>query len=180
MAEKQKIIVASHNPVKINAVQSGFSAFFGEKGWQISPLSVPSGVRDQPFSNEETRQGAHNRVSNARRQSPTADFWVGIEGGVEDDGQAMLAMAWVVITGANGRVGQARTGTFVLPQQVAELVRGGKELGEADDIVFGGRNSKQKQGAVGLLTAGLIDRTGLYAHAVMLALIPFKNGHFDF
>ena len=65
--------------------------------------------------------------------------------------------------------------SFYLPPQVAELVRQGVELGEADDIVFGQSNSKQASGAVGLLTGDVIDRAGLYEGAVILALIPFKN-----
>jgi non-canonical (house-cleaning) NTP pyrophosphatase len=48
-------------------------------------------------------------------------------------------------------------------------------LGEADDIVFGRSNSKQKEGAIGLLTGNVVDRAGLYEHAVILALVPFKN-----
>ena len=71
--------------------------------------------------------------------------------------------------------GKARTGAFMLPHEVARLVRSGVELGIADDRVFGRSNSKQANGAVGLLTADLIDRQRYYEHAVVLALIPFKN-----
>jgi non-canonical (house-cleaning) NTP pyrophosphatase len=49
------------------------------------------------------------------------------------------------------------------------------ELGEADDCIFGRSNSKQINGAVGILTADAVDREELYAHAVLLALIPFLN-----
>jgi non-canonical (house-cleaning) NTP pyrophosphatase len=86
----------------------------------------------------------------------------------------MEAFAWVVVL-AGQKVGRGRTGTFFLPPRVAELVRAGKELGEADDIVFGRSNSKQENGAVGLLTGDVIDRAGFYEHAVILALIPFKT-----
>jgi non-canonical (house-cleaning) NTP pyrophosphatase len=55
------------------------------------------------------------------------------------------------------------------------LIRQGKELGEADDIVFSQNNSKQANGAIGILTGDVIDRTSLYEHAVILALAPFKN-----
>jgi non-canonical (house-cleaning) NTP pyrophosphatase len=72
-------------------------------------------------------------------------------------------------------IGKGRTGTFLLPPAVAELIRQGKELGAADDIVFGRLNSKQDNGAVGLLTDDVIDRAQLYEHAMILALIPFKN-----
>jgi non-canonical (house-cleaning) NTP pyrophosphatase len=63
----------------------------------------------------------------------------------------------------------------MLPLEVANLVRSGVELGIADDQVFGRSNSKQSNGAVGLLTADLINRQQYYEHAVVLALIPFKN-----
>ena len=60
---------------------------------------------------------------------------------------------------------------------IAELVRGGIELGEADDQVFGTQGSKQHNGAVGLLTHDVLTRDGFYAQAVQLALIPLINPH---
>jgi non-canonical (house-cleaning) NTP pyrophosphatase len=48
-------------------------------------------------------------------------------------------------------------------------------LGEADDRVFSRKNSKQSNGAIGILTNDAIDRTELYIPAVIFALIPFKN-----
>ena len=56
-----------------------------------------------------------------------------------------------------------------------ELVESGVELGVADDQVFGHTNSKHQGGAVGLLTGNAVDRRALYAQAVALALVPFKN-----
>lgn len=58
---------------------------------------------------------------------------------------------------------------------IIELIKEGKELGEADDIVFQRNNSKQENGAVGILTGDVVDRTKCYTEAVILALIPFKN-----
>ena len=55
------------------------------------------------------------------------------------------------------------------------MVRVGIELGEADDIYFGRTNSKQKDGAVGILTSGEIDRKSYYEHAIIMALIAFIN-----
>ena len=70
---------------------------------------------------------------------------------------------------------KARTGTFFLPNELVKLIKDGKELGEADDIVFKRSNSKQENGAVGILTGDVIDRTKYYTEAVVLSLIPFKN-----
>jgi inosine/xanthosine triphosphatase len=169
-----KIIVASKNPVKANAVKKGFERIFPGIEYRVEGVSVPSLVNDQPMSDGETLEGAENRATNAKSTFPEADFWIGIEGGVEKVGEDMVAFAWVVIQSAKGK-GKARTGSFYLPPPVVDLINQGKELGEADDIVFGASNSKQKGGAVGLLTEQVIDRTSLYVEAVIMAFIPFKN-----
>lgn len=175
-----KIIVASKNPVKINAALSGFKKMFPADTFEIEGVLVASGVSDQPMSDEETIRGARTRVENAYAQYGDADFWVGIEGGVENTHNEMQAFAWIVVKSKDGNVGRGRTGMFFLPPQVAHLVRQGKELGEADDIVFGRTNSKQENGAVGLLTDNIVHREQYYTDTVVLALIPFKNKHLYF
>ena len=84
------------------------------------------------------------------------------------------AFAWVVISD-NNKISKAKTATFPLPLKISDLIKHGYELGEADDIVFNRSNSKQKNGAVGILTDNLINRTDYYTHAIILALIPFTN-----
>jgi inosine/xanthosine triphosphatase len=170
----KKIFVASSNPVKVQAVLDGFKFIFPKGKWQVNSIEVSSGVSDQPMTDSETLKGALNRAQNARLAQPVGDYWVGIEGGVEDRNGDMSAFAWIVVL-SNKMHGQARTGTFMLPPAIARLVHEGKELGDADDIVFGRTNSKQKNGAIGLLTEDAINRKSLYEHAVVLALVPFKN-----
>jgi inosine/xanthosine triphosphatase len=173
----QKVIVASHNPTKIQATRLGFQSMFPTRPFSFESISVPSGVRAQPLSDAETLQGATHRAHNARHAQPDADIWVGLEGGVAIDGEDLWSFAWVVVL-TQTSLGSGKTGTIQLPKQVAQLVAQGMELGEADDIVFGRHNSKQAEGAVGLLTAGTIDRTLLYRDAVVFALIPLKNPEF--
>jgi inosine/xanthosine triphosphatase len=170
----KSIILASTNPVKRDAVLTGFLRMFPDDEFYINSLETPSGVSDQPLDSRETLQGALNRSAQAAAVHPEADFWVGIEGGVENMEGDLAAFAWVVVRSSQG-LGKSRTGTFILPPTVAELILAGKELGEADDIVFGRTNSKVENGAIGLLTGDIINRAELYAHAVVLALVPFKN-----
>lgn len=170
----KRLVIASHNPVKIRALRSGFSRVFSETGFSIDCAGVDSGVSDQPMTSAETLQGATNRAVAARESAPDADLWVGIEGGVEDSPEGMAAFAWIVAFSA-GRVGRGRTATFFLPEQIAGLVRNGMELGAADDRVFGRENSKQANGAIGLLTDDALDRAGLYEQGVIMALLPFRN-----
>lgn len=66
----RKIIIASQNPAKVNAVRSAFSTVFPDQEWEFIGVSVPSEVADQPMSDEETKQGALNRVRNAKQRHP--------------------------------------------------------------------------------------------------------------
>ncbi len=168
------IIVGSNNPVKIRAVESAFTRVFPQTLIQLSGCSAASGVSDQPMSDGETLLGAQNRAADCQRQHPEADYWVGLEGGCQFEGDALEAYAWMVVRTLH-QVGKARTAAFILPDAVAKLVRQGHELGDADDQVFGQTNSKQSQGAVGLLTHNIIDRQSYYEHALILALIPFLH-----
>lgn len=170
----KKLIVASKNPVKIKAVLDAFQKMFPSENFDAEGLSVESGVNEQPQNDLETLQGALNRVENVSIKKD-ADFWIGIEGGVEEKNSDMEAFAWVVIKAKDGKLGKGRTGAFFLPPKIVELIKQGKELGEADDIIFGRTNSKQENGAVGILTGNVVDRTKYYTQAVVLALIPFKN-----
>jgi inosine/xanthosine triphosphatase len=167
--------LASKNPVKLAAALAGFQRMFAGEEFEVRSIPVSSGVAHQPRSDGETLRGATERAQQARGMFRDAHYWVGIEGGVEDQAGAMAAFAWVVILSRDGKVGKARSGTFFLPDAVADLVRQGKELGEADDVVFSRANSKQEEGAIGLLTGNVLDRGQLYTHTVILALVPFKN-----
>jgi inosine/xanthosine triphosphatase len=171
----KKIVIASTNPVKITASLQGFQRMFPEEEFITEGITVSSQVADQPMTDEETFQGALNRASNAMKSIRDADYYVGIEGGVEEKKKEMEAFAWIIIKDKKGRIGKARTGTFFLPSQITRLIKQGVELGTADDMVFKHTNTKQKMGSVGILTDNCIDRTDYYTHAVILALIPFKN-----
>lgn len=174
-----RIVVASANPVKIEAARQGFERMFPGAPFTLEGIAAASGVSDQPMTDAETLQGARNRAAAARVQRPDAEYWIGIEGGIEPAGDALLAFAWIVVL-SRERGGSSRTATFILPEEVAALVRQGVELGHADDIVFSRVDSKRRNGSVGLLTGDAIDRVEYYAHAVALALIPFRNPDLTF
>lgn len=172
---KRIVALGSTNPVKLEAVKEGFCSVFPKEALAFVSVEAASGVSVQPMGDADTRQGAQNRALDARRLLPEAEFWVGVEGGTEilpGAPERMLTFAWVVILSRKKR-GLARTAAFELPEAVAALVRGGLELGDADDVVFKTSNSKRRNGAVGLLTGDVITRAGLYTPAVQLALIPF-------
>ena len=169
----QTLVVASQNPVKIEATRRGFASMFPRRAFHVHSVAVPSGVRPQPLSDAETLQGALNRVQHAAHLVPQADYWVGIEGGVEErQGHGSLCLD----CGLDPHLlGKSRTGTFGVPEEVAALVRQGYELAAAVEEIYQHTQVKSTTGAVGVLTEGVIDRVQLYEHAVVLALVPFKH-----
>ena len=170
-----RVVVTSHNPVKIEAVRKAFQSQFAAHDIQLIPISVESDVSDQPMSDHETRQGARNRVKNAMLESGDADYWVGLEGGLDLFDGSLMAFAWMVIANCENQISETRSVTLPLPPGIHKLVLEGMELGEANDQVFSTINSKQGGGAFGLLTDGLMTRENVYTQTLVLALIPFVH-----
>lgn len=169
-----RVVVASKNPVKLRATEDAFSKAFPDERFSFESVSVPSGVPDQPSGDGETRRGARNRAANAREEVPGADFWVGLEGGIERRDGEVLAFAWMAVESSE-RLGEGRSSSFFLPSRVASLLGDGLELGDAIDEVFHRDNEKQKGGAVGVLTGDVVTRASFYTEALVLALVPFRN-----
>lgn len=60
------VVVASTNPTKLRAVQSGFARMFPNETFDFKAIDVVSGVRSQPLTQAETLQGATNRITHAQ------------------------------------------------------------------------------------------------------------------
>ena len=180
MKSKRIFAVGSKNPVKINCVAEAIGEFRERwPGATAIGVNTDSGVSRQPMSDHETFTGALNRARQALDQITEADFGVGVEGGILDTEQGMWAYAWVVVVsreiGKQARIGKGQTGRFLLPEAVSRLIRDGMELGEADDHFFGRNNSKQEEGAIGILSDNRITRMTLYKPAVIFALLHFVH-----
>jgi inosine/xanthosine triphosphatase len=147
---------------------------FPDIEFSVDGFSVPSGVPDQPVGCDQTLAGAMNRAKRLT-DIAEADYFVGIEGGIETIDDTLFANAWIVVFDRDGNLGRGRSGSFPLPEQVKSLIDEGMELGHANDQVFGQSNSKQAGGAVGALTGGAVSRQALYEHAMLLALVPFRQ-----
>ncbi len=165
-----KIAVGSTNPVKVAAVGD-----MVKRQWphaEVVALDVPSDVSSMPMSDEETLTGAKNRA-HAALTTAKADLGIGLEGGVNQEVSGMMLMGWVVVVDGNGRTGIGGAARLPLPEHIAQRVLDGEELGDVMDDVLNEENIKQKGGAVGALTAGLVMRQDTFAIGVAYALAPF-------
>lgn len=169
----RSVAVGSTNPVKVAAVRAVLGRIAPNA--RLEARSVPSTVRDQPFGDDETIRGALARARGAR-EAAGAELGIGIEGGVvelESD-RSLRTCAWAAVVDGSGRQGVGGSLAMPLPPAVAKLIREGNlELGLAMDRITGEHNTKHRQGAVGILTAGLVDRQAAYEVLVSYALAPF-------
>lgn len=176
-----KFIVASSNPVKINAVKQVVATKFPQA--QVLGLAVESGVAAQPMSDAETKLGSMNRAKAVRSlaleqqliQATEACLCLGLEGGVfwpdfAARPQELWSTVWVSALDQHGQQYCANGARFALPEFLAELILAGQEMGPALGDKFHDPDLRKKQGMVGVVTAGFTDRTQEYAAICRLCI----------
>ncbi len=163
-----KIAVGSTNPTKTRAVANVLRVLYSDL--EIAALEVSSGISAQPIGDAETRRGAYNRAR-AVLELTDAAWGFGLEGGVIETEFGVMTNAWCVVVARDGRVGVGGSANMLLPASIAQRVlRDGLELGAAMDEYANVQDVKRGQGAIGILTRGLLDRQGAYEYIVRLAL----------
>jgi inosine/xanthosine triphosphatase len=169
------IAIGSTNPVKLAAAETILPRAFPQAGF--AAITVPSGVPDQPWGDEQTRLGAFNRAQNALIKLD-ATYGLGLEGGVVETSVGLMTCAWCAMVDFRGQVGYGGGVHMLLPPIIAEVLRQRGELGPAMDALVNDDNTKQKQGAVGILTNGLSSRQAAYEQLVAMAAAPFVTGYY--
>ncbi len=169
------VAVGSTNPVKLAAVERTLDRFEPT----VTAVGVDSGVPEQPWSIGETVTGAENRARRALAETD-ATYGIGLEGGVARiDGVPGLSLVmWAVVTDGT-RIERGGGPTLRLPDRVATRLDDGAELGPVMDDVLGTDDVARSEGAAGVLTDGLTDRTRALGTAVACAFGPFRRSEYD-
>ena len=171
-----KVLVGSRNPVKLEATEEAFSKYFDAV--EVVGISVNSEVSNQPIE-DETFAGAKNRAFELKRineeRNFEAEFFVGIEGGIKKLYDSWFVFGVMCIMDDKGRIGYGTSPFFELPSHITEKLLKGIELGDVMDNLIGEKNTKEREGAVGYFTKGVMDRKRYYVAGLTVALIPFLN-----
>jgi inosine/xanthosine triphosphatase len=85
-----------------------------------------------------------------------------------------MTFAWMVIENMHQR-GESRSASLMLPEIILQGINQGSELGDEMEKLTGIAEVKRKGGAIGIFTAGKLNRTSVYHQALVLALAPFHN-----
>lgn len=167
------ITVGSTNPTKIKPVKQVFAYHF--KNVKVIGVNVTSGVKEQPLTDREMYQGALIRAKKSMQSIKNADFSVGIEGGLHKYSYGWLERSLVVIIDRKGNIGIGSSGGLVLPNKVIKEIKGGKNLEEIVDKIFGTKKIGRGIGMFGVFTKGVVTRSEGVKHGVAFALARFLH-----
>ncbi|MFC3883268.1 DUF84 family protein [Bacillus songklensis] len=157
------VAVGTVNPAKVQAVESALISMEAK----ILPVEVSSGVSNQPFSDEETIQGAVNRARNALGETG-ADLAIGLEGGVVETEHGMFLCNWGALVSLMGEPILAGGARILLPEEVSRSLKQGIELGDIMDEYTQKKGVRKKEGAIGIFTSGYVNRSDMFTHIVKM------------
>jgi len=170
------ILVGSKNPVKIESVKEAFSFYFDNI--EVIGIEVDSGVSSQPI-NDETFTGAKNRALKLKeineKEKLNGDFFIGIEGGIINHFNKWFAFGCMCVMDKEGEISFGTSPHFELPEMIISKLLNGIELGDVMDEIMNQKNTKQKNGAIGFFTNGVMNRKELYVEGLKVAVIPFLH-----
>jgi inosine/xanthosine triphosphatase len=148
-----------------------FSQYYDQV--EIIPALVESGVKPFPMSQSETLQGAINRAQEAKKMEPTADFSVGIEGGLfRFNNTTYIQAIAAVMKGSN--ISVARSVALEIAQSFVDKLDPTSDASkDTVDKLMGRTNVFQNEGVMGVLTQNRLTRTQILRDAVICALPRF-------
>lgn len=163
------IAIGSKNPAKIAAVENVFRGYSSE----IISVDAPSGVNEQPFSDDETIKGAVNRALAAAEKAGT-DIGIGLEGGVHQSEYGLFLCNWGALSVKGMDPIIAGGARILLPEEIAKRLLVGEELGPVMDEYAKKENVRKKEGAIGVFTKERVDRAEMFSHVMKLLLGQYE------
>ncbi|MEN1968177.1 DUF84 family protein [Lentibacillus sp. N15] len=156
-----KITIGSNNPTKIKAVQEVFATH------TVQAMNASSSVSAQPFSDEETREGAINRALECVRRNPES-IGIGLEGGVMYVEDQLYLCNWGAMVDRDKNTFTASGARIPLPEAVHSELCKGHELGDVMDQYAKKQEVRKKEGAIGIFTNEIVTRQEMFSHLVKL------------
>ena len=171
--------IGSTNPVKVAAVEEAVDLVHERLGIygpvKFQAMEVESGVGAQPLSDEETRAGAAGRARQVLNSYLQPDIAVGLEGGVDRREDGLYATGWVSVQDQQGKIVEVNGACFKLPDQIAQPILDGEEMGVVMDQLTGKSNLKHQEGMIGTVTGGAVTRQESFQHLIQLAYGMYRQ-----
>lgn len=149
------------------------------EGLRVRGVKAASGINEQPLGNEETIQGALNRLAHAKELAPGADFYAAIENGLLEvpcggEETRFFDVGWVVLErSSDGWRGMAPSLGVQFDARWVEAAQrsdGGFATTTAGSVIAQDVAGVHKQDPHAWLTGGTLGRPVLLEQAALAAL----------
>ncbi len=123
-----KVVLGSINEDKREIVEKAYKEiYFNVK---VVSVKVNSGITDQPLDRETTKKGAINRAREAKKVFQKADFWLGLEAGLNECYKKMYLITYACLIDPNGNEFIGKGEKISLPDEVSGKIRRGERFGK--------------------------------------------------
>lgn len=176
-SQAMHIAVGSTNIVKINAVIQAVAHMWPDA--IVQGFETDSGVGAQPMSDHETYIGSQNRARSALKAMQAQEnlfgtdeiiLGIGLEGGVDESEDGLMNTVWCSVIDNQGRIFSSSGARFCLDDEIASRILMGEEMGPVMDTLVQDKDTKKKQGMLGIVTKGFYARTEEYASIARLTI----------
>lgn len=175
----KKIVLTSKNPVKVSLVQKMTEQLFPDTSFEYIPLDLDAKSAEL-FGKQQIMTFMTDSLSRARESVSDAEYYVCLQGGMEDSGDEMHETAYVMVSDSTGRSEVSGCSTFRVPTQIASEVRNGKDFAKAVDEFFKVQDTKTTGGFVSILTKGIVNKSSHYEQSFAIALSTLiQKGWFE-
>ena len=172
-----KIKIASLNKVKVEALEEALQDYPQFSSTEVVPVSVHSGVGEQPKTLDETVQGAINRAKNAFENG---DLSFGLESGLMKVPQTKTGHMDVCVCAIydGDEIHLGMSSAWEAPKEISDLIfNEGLDMSQAA-LQAGFTKSLDvgaEEGLIGILTKGRVTRKAYTIEAIRTALIHIDN-----
>lgn len=161
-----RVNIGSGNPVKIEAVRKVLGEIYRKV--EIKSIRVKTTVGDQPWG-DCILEGARER---ARLAIKKADYGVGMEAGILETDDGLYGIQYCAIVDKEGRITSGQSSGFRYPPEVEKRIKTGIAVSDIFDDLYGIEDIGHREGAIGYLTKGMMNRQQLSEQAVLAAMVP--------
>ncbi|MHA1777654.1 MAG: DUF84 family protein [Promethearchaeota archaeon] len=183
--------IGTANNLKRKAVESVLKRFYPHSKISVVTHVVATNISHQPIGFSEIYQGAFTRAQKIQDFINKQDIWkleleahqkfyIGIEAGLVEYSSLSskyLAHSFCVILDENGQMGTGISPGWEYPLEITQKLTANRDLELADVMgeISGDADIREKEGAVGYFSRGLISRMDLAQWGIKMALIPFLS-----
>ncbi len=168
-----KIVLTSNNNVKLKVTEKAFSQIFTDAKLEIIQLDFEKDG-PEPYGMKGVLNQINESITEAKKRITDADYYIGMEGGVEGE-ESLDEVAVVLVHTAKGVEGYSRSVSFQIPRKVSSDIKNGLQLSDSVQDFLNTNNVKKGNGFVGILTNNLVTKEDLYFQPAVVAICKTIN-----